>query len=70
MSIKKEDSLCLHCLLPILPGERHFACFNNPQIIAKDQCIICLKDEGLGDHTECRKKMVIFRQQLINLFKG
>jgi len=50
-------AVCPHCQSPILPGERHLFCDSQIKIDNTYQCIVCLDDERLGDHSKCREEI-------------
>jgi hypothetical protein len=53
----KPDTKCYYCQSPILPGERHPSCDSQIKIDMQYQCIVCLNDERVGDHSKCREEI-------------
>ena len=66
----KMECRCTFCNEKILPGEIHYACLESRTIDSKEQCIICLSHEGEGNHETCQLKILVLRDEFINLFKG
>lgn len=54
------ETRCFYCETVLLPGERHSFCDSQSMIATDYQCIICCRDERLGDHTECQETIKKF----------
>jgi len=70
MDYANLDSICNVCGGKVYPGEAHLACNTESELKAVNQCIFCLKDERVGDHSECQDRIAKFRYDLISFFKS
>jgi len=69
MDYANLDSICNVCGGQIYPGEIHLGCNTESNIRAVHQCIYCLEDERVGDHSECQERIAKFRYEFINFFR-
>jgi hypothetical protein len=60
----KPEAVCFNCKAPLLPGERHPGCDSQVKIDNTYQCIVCLDDERLGDHSKCCEEISKIRSFL------
>jgi len=61
-------SKCPVCLEFQIIGTRHHSC--QAPVPTQFTCIVCLRDERVGNHTSCREQIVVMRENLIALFRG
>ena len=59
------SSQCLVCGETVYPGTPHNFCLEETEVKSQSQCIFCLADERVGDHSECQERIVKFRNELI-----
>ena len=64
-----SNSFCENCGEAIYPGSPHTFCLEETKLKSYYQCIFCLEDERIGDHSECQERIVKFRNELISFFK-
>jgi hypothetical protein len=64
IEVNLKPAICLRCESQILPGERHPFCDSQVKIDNTNQCIVCLDDERLGDHSKCREEISKIRSFL------
>lgn len=67
MDFHPIESVCLVCQTTVFPGETHNACNKMAKVSAIHQCIICLRDERNGEHSECQRKVQKIQKQIFEL---
>ncbi len=70
MDYSGSESACNVCKELTLPGEDHLSCNSTLNLHSFFQCICCLGDERVGDHSECQERIAKFRYDFINFLRN